>query len=383
MDHWSHGADFVCTILHKHLSSLKESIPSEKWPHTLFLQVDNCWKENKNTTVFRYLGLLVKFGWFKQTYMHSLPTGHTHEDIDQMFSTWNTHYWMSGLSSPVAVTNFLNWAYPDENKRPQFQMVQYCHDFKNWFKKYKTSLKGHSQFRAFKFILEKVQLDLSVSMFYKNNSLEETWKGIQTSNNNGILLFSSFPDISENPLLIPPKPLDLELIKDLIKNPSITNSFETSCTEFYLYLQSNSTFYLIEDPPEFLFSFGFFFTQIEKVVYNSEGLNREITTDEIEQHFLRYGIQNTDVGSIVIVNIPIRVSTFYFGCIVQINEFSVKIHPVVQRSEQWNLDEKWEELSKVTVEISMEKILAKDVKFTKTFILTKKWKNYLKIQYNL
>ena len=290
---------------------------------------------------------------------------------------------MSELFSPVAVTNFLNWAYPDENKRPQFQMVQYCHDFKNWFKKYKTSLKGHSQFRAFKFILEKVQLDLSVSMFYKNNSLEETWKEIQTSNNNGILLFSSFPDISENPLLIPPKPLDLELIKDLIKNPSITNSFETSCTEFYLYLQSNSTFYLIEDPPEFLFSFGFFFTQMEKVVYNSEGLNREITTDEIEQHFLRYGIQNTDVGSIVIVNIPIRVSTFYFGHIVQINEFSVKIHPVVQRSEQWNLDEKWEELSKVTVEISMEKILAKDVKFTKTFILTKKWKNYLKIQYNL
>ena len=84
----SYGADFVCTILHKHLSSIKATIPPEKWPHTLFLQVNNCWKENKNTTVFRYLGLLVKFGWFKQVYMHSLPTGHTHEDIDQMFSTW-------------------------------------------------------------------------------------------------------------------------------------------------------------------------------------------------------------------------------------------------------------------------------------------------------
>ena len=231
--------------------------------------------------------------------------------------------------------------------------------------------------------MEKLQLDSNVSLFYKSTSLEETWKEISSSNNNGILLFSSFPDVSENPPLIPPKPLDMDLIKDLIKNPSITASFDTSCSEFYLCLQSNSTFYFTEDPPEYLFSVGSFFTQIEKVAYNSEGLNREITTDEIEQHFLRYGIQESDVGSIVIVNIPTRVSRFYFGRILQINEFSVHIHPLVQREEEWNLDEKWEQLSKVTVEISMDKILAKDVKFTKTFILTKKWKNYLKIQYNL
>ena len=278
MDHWSHDADFVCTILHKHLFSLKTTIPPDKWPHTLFLQVDNCWKKNKNTTVFRYLGLLVKFGWFKQVYMHSLPTGHTHEDIDQMFSTWNTHYWMSGLSSPVAVPKFLTWAYPDETKRPQFQMVQFCFNFKKWFETFRTSLKGHSQFRSFKFVLEKLQLDSNVSLFYKSTSLEETWKGISSSNNNEILLFSSFPDVSENPSLISPKPLDTDLITDLIKNSSITTSFETSCSEFYLCLQSNSTFYLIEDPSEFLFSVGSFLTQIEKVVYNSEGLNRLICT---------------------------------------------------------------------------------------------------------
>jgi hypothetical protein len=25
---------------------------TENWPHTLYLQVNNCWKENKNTTMF-------------------------------------------------------------------------------------------------------------------------------------------------------------------------------------------------------------------------------------------------------------------------------------------------------------------------------------------
>jgi hypothetical protein len=57
--------------------------------------------------MLRYLGLLVKFGWFKHIYMYSLPSGHTHEDIDQMFSTWNTHYWRQGLQSVENIPDFI------------------------------------------------------------------------------------------------------------------------------------------------------------------------------------------------------------------------------------------------------------------------------------
>ena len=116
---------------------------------------------------------------------------------------------MTELSSPIDVPKFLTWAYPDVTKRPQFQMVHFCFNFKEWFKICKTSLKDHSQFRSFKFTLEKLQLDSNISMFYKITSFEETWKGFQSSDNNGIVLFSSFPDISENPKLIPPKPIEL------------------------------------------------------------------------------------------------------------------------------------------------------------------------------
>ena len=86
-DYWQHGADYVVSLLHNHLSHLHSITPAENWPHTLYLQVDNCWKENKNTTMLCYLGLLVHFGWFTNVQLFSLPTDHIHEDIDQMFST--------------------------------------------------------------------------------------------------------------------------------------------------------------------------------------------------------------------------------------------------------------------------------------------------------
>ncbi len=45
------GANFVVSVLHDHLSMLKEQTEASHWPHTVFLQVDNCWRENKNTTM--------------------------------------------------------------------------------------------------------------------------------------------------------------------------------------------------------------------------------------------------------------------------------------------------------------------------------------------
>jgi hypothetical protein len=61
-NYWKYGTNYVVNIFHQHLSDLKESIATEKWPHTLFLQIDNCWKKNKNTTIMKYLDLFLKFG---------------------------------------------------------------------------------------------------------------------------------------------------------------------------------------------------------------------------------------------------------------------------------------------------------------------------------
>jgi len=48
--------------------------------------MDNAAKDNKNAFMFAYLSLLVELGWFEQVYVHFLPPGHTHSNLDQKYS---------------------------------------------------------------------------------------------------------------------------------------------------------------------------------------------------------------------------------------------------------------------------------------------------------
>ena len=171
-------------------------------------------------------------------------------------------------------------------------------------------MKGHSEFRAFKFILEKLQLNSNVSMFYKTSSLQDEWNDISSTENNGILLFTSFPDIDKNPPLTPIKELETEVIQRFMKHTSITDNLDAESLEFYLTLQTDSKFYLDEQTPEILFSFGSFHTTDEEIISTSEHWNKIITTDEIEQHFLRHNVMPSDVGSYAVVNIALNNSPF-------------------------------------------------------------------------
>ena len=48
-------------------------------------------RENKNRYLFAYLKLLVDCGNFDHIYVNFLPVGHTHCDIDQLFSRIGTY----------------------------------------------------------------------------------------------------------------------------------------------------------------------------------------------------------------------------------------------------------------------------------------------------
>ena len=58
-------------------------------PENLLLQLDNCAGENKNRYLFAYLSLLVAKGVFKTVQLGFLMVGHTHEDIDALFSRFS------------------------------------------------------------------------------------------------------------------------------------------------------------------------------------------------------------------------------------------------------------------------------------------------------
>lgn len=55
-------------------------------PPYCFLQMDNAAKDNKNATMFAYLSLLVERNWFSAVFLHFLPPGHTHSNLDQKYS---------------------------------------------------------------------------------------------------------------------------------------------------------------------------------------------------------------------------------------------------------------------------------------------------------
>ena len=61
----------------------------KRLPRTLLLQLDNCGSENKNRYVFAYLSLLVARGVFDTVQLGFLMVGHTHEDIDALFSRFS------------------------------------------------------------------------------------------------------------------------------------------------------------------------------------------------------------------------------------------------------------------------------------------------------
>lgn len=76
-----HDPNLTCHIINQSLLSLQGPIP-----RNFNLQLDNTSKENKNSTVLVYLAILLLKGVFDSVTVSFLPVGHTHEDIDQLFS---------------------------------------------------------------------------------------------------------------------------------------------------------------------------------------------------------------------------------------------------------------------------------------------------------
>lgn len=83
------GANHVIEVAHRVLQRKKQE--SGKLPPHLFVQVDNCVRENKNRYFFAYFQCLVHLGVFKTIQISFLPIGHTHADIDQSFSSIGAH----------------------------------------------------------------------------------------------------------------------------------------------------------------------------------------------------------------------------------------------------------------------------------------------------
>ena len=77
------GANHIIECIHRFVTDKGRRDPL---PKVLFVQADNCTRENKNRYMVAYLQMLVARGVFQETQLSFLPVGHTHEDINQVFS---------------------------------------------------------------------------------------------------------------------------------------------------------------------------------------------------------------------------------------------------------------------------------------------------------
>ena len=77
------GANHIVEVLHRFINKKRSEGPL---PKKLYIQLDNCSRENKNRYVLGYCEYLVAHSVFDSVEVGFLPVGHTHEDIDQAFS---------------------------------------------------------------------------------------------------------------------------------------------------------------------------------------------------------------------------------------------------------------------------------------------------------
>jgi len=140
--------NFTCSQLYDHLYTFFKS-PGIIHAPQLFFQADNCFKENKNETVAVFLALLILFDWFKGVLISYLPKGHTHEDIDQLFSNMRIAMKYHDFDTLLdLLSKLLPKAY--KSNRPVVTKVHpNIFNWKVFLKPYLPNLSGHSKPHVF------------------------------------------------------------------------------------------------------------------------------------------------------------------------------------------------------------------------------------------
>ena len=136
------GASHTCSVLWRHLKTVREGRTPSKH---LQIQADNCFRENKNKTVFGFASLLVHYGIYQTVTISMLIPGHTHEDIDQMFSTLSKYYWSHSLHSLKDIKEFVKSAYKDPSKTPDVYIMSWIWNFREFFESHLSRITNHSK----------------------------------------------------------------------------------------------------------------------------------------------------------------------------------------------------------------------------------------------
>lgn len=144
-DRFPTGADSVITIL---LDCLREAETNAPLPPVLYLHMDNCWRENKNKYVVSICNLLVRLGIFEKVKLCFLPVGHTHDDVDQMFSRFSVALQRTDIVTLDGLWDACRASY---RPCPEIKHIDSMGAWACWLSPHITQLEGISKPRCFVF----------------------------------------------------------------------------------------------------------------------------------------------------------------------------------------------------------------------------------------
>ena len=137
--------NLTCSILLDVLSRI------ETKAGVLYLQIDGCTGENKNRDAFMLCAYLVRIGVFSKIKVSFLPVGHTHEDIDQLFSIFAVALRKTNFLTPdeLAAVITASTCTPIPTVIPQLPRI---FDMKGWFAPHAfKAWEQITRYRAYKF----------------------------------------------------------------------------------------------------------------------------------------------------------------------------------------------------------------------------------------
>ena len=177
--------------------------------------MDNCSRENKNKFVLSYLHFLVKSGTFNEIIVSFLPVGHTHEDIDQLFSRVSLYMERNDAATLQEFCQCVRQAY---NPTPSVIQVDNIANIQEYMiqNKWMEEMTGYflmlcvlgiSTLRSFKICWHENKLGL----FVKVNSSDLQWKGNEQGKPfillkdgaviNSLIFPSNYPKLTTNDVI--------------------------------------------------------------------------------------------------------------------------------------------------------------------------------------
>lgn len=213
------GANLSCTILFEYL---RERRHTNSLPRMLYLQADNCYKEIKNRYTIGLLALLIHYGWCDEIIVSTMIAGHTHADIDQMFSTYSQGIEKGSATSSIAtpdefMVNMKDY-YKEEKTRPVVSYLQRMYDWADYFDDANEGclleFKGISAFHGFRLFKKNNQPVLQLKQ-YSHTPPEDEYHGPDLQSSSHYIIFNESKIPKGRPELLPSIDIDKHILSDL------------------------------------------------------------------------------------------------------------------------------------------------------------------------